>query len=513
MKANRQMLIKNKKNLKEGVAADIAAPAKAIFAVLDKLKGQIPEIPYDDFVASMEDSEDGIDVSEKDLDPKTGAAKCGSSEAVEEAVSKVRNALHEAINQTVVDFLNSNPQSKTYGAYKKWCDDNGVTGISSAAYLNAKKKFEAGDGSDEDYNGKKDDSTAEIKKPVEVSEGLKKLIDACKSAEGYVETAADTVASKYKMIGMKLKRVILGKSLKNYYLLMGDAGIGKSYIVKDCLKKCGLDPKSVPIFKGDIGASRSDVAKFFWKFKDEDLVILDDCDTILQSKNPAVQNMLKGAMDPDGHTVTISPTILKELTKSLEQEAVQKKHPNDKLFEAKDLDDEDNEWDEEDGEEGDGGEGLLDTDVPTDQWEFNARVVFVSNLDESQVVKAILSRVDYYCLHLTQEEYLIRLGMIIKDMDVNSPNSGWTDEEVTDAKAEAVAMMANAIEAANKGVALCGKKVRLTHALEFRIVRDLVEGWLMLEDDYMEEHPGTTRDEAGDAIIPEFVRTILLPKL
>lgn len=512
MKAtNRQML--NKKNLREGVAADIAAPAKAIFAVLDKMKGQLPEIPYDDFIASMEDSDDGVDVSEKDLDPKTGFQKSSGAEAVEEAVSKVRDALREAVNQTVVDFLNSNPQSQTYGAYMKFCNENGVAPLSSQAYGKARGKYNEGGASDADYAGKKDPQTAELKKPVEVSEGLKKLMDACKSAEGYVETAADTVAAKYKMIGMKLKRVILGKSLKNYYLLMGDAGIGKSYIVKDCLKKCGLDPKSVPLFKGDIGASRSDVAKFFWKFKDTDLVILDDCDTILQSKNPAVQNMLKGAMDPDGHTVTISPTILKELTKSLEQEAVQKKHPNDKLFEARDLDDEDNEWDDEDGEAGDGGEGLLDTDVPTDQWEFNARVIFVSNLDESQVVKAILSRVDSYCLHLTQEEYLIRLGMIIKDMDVNSPNSGWTDEEVNDAKAEAVAMMANAIEAANKHVELCGKKVRLTHALEFRIVRDLVEGWLMLEDDYMEEHPGTGRDEAGDAIIPEFVRTILLPKL
>lgn len=497
---NRQSKAKmNTKLLKEGIAAEIAEPAKKIFKILDDMKDQLPEIPYDDFVAAVEDSEDGLDVSEEDLDKNTG---------LNEKVEEVKRILHEAVNQTVVEFLNSNPTGKTYSSYKTFCEGNGLNAISSAAYLNAKKKFEDGGADPIDYDSK----NKEPAKPVELSDSLKKMVDACGAGADYVETAADTVAAKYKMIGMKLKRVILGKSLKNYYLLMGDAGIGKSYIVKDCLKKCGLDPKSVPLFKGDIGASRSDVAKFFWKFRDEDLVILDDCDTILQSKNPAVQNMLKGAMDPDGHTVTISPAILKELTKSLQQEAIEKKHPGNKLFEAHDLDDEDNEWDDDEDLEGEENE-LLDTDVPTEQWEFNARVVFVSNLDEKEVVKAILSRVDYYCLHLTQEEYLIRLGMIVKDMDVNSPNSGWTDEEVNDAKAIAVAMMANSIEAANKGVTLFGKKVRLTHALEFRIVRDLVEGWLMLSDDYMEEHPGTSRSEAEDKILPEFVRTILLPRL
>ena len=377
--------------------------------------------------------------------------------------------------------------------------------------MQARKKYEDGGADASAYE--KSSGPKEPSKPAELSAGLQSLVNACSAGADYVETAADTVNAKYKMIGMKLKRVILGKSLKNYYLLMGDAGIGKSYIVKDFLTKCGKDPKSVPLIKGDIGSSRTDVAKFLWKYKDEELVILDDCDTTIQSKNPAVQNMLKGAMDPDGHAVTISPTILKELTKSLQQEAIEAKYgKNNKLFEARDIDDEDDEW--LDDEEGDvEGEGLLDTDVPTETWTFNARVVFVSNLDEKDVTKAVLSRCDYFCLHLTQEEYLIRLGKIIKDMDINSPNSGWTDERVDDAKAMAVAMMANVIEAANKGVKLFNKTVRLTHPLEFRIVRDLVEGYLMLVDDYIEENPGATEEEAGDAIIPEFVRTILMPRL
>ena len=499
-KTNRQCVIRNtnKESLKEGIAQDIMAPAKEILSLLDKV--DIPDMPYDDLIQGVE-----LDVSEDDLDQETGSESGGSLE------EKVINKLTEAVNQTVADFLSTNPENKGYKAYTQFCDDTGVKAISSAAFLQARKKYEDGGADASAYE--KSSEPKEPSKPVELSAGLQSLVNACSAGADYVETAADTVNAKYKMIGMKLKRVILGKSLKNYYLLMGDAGIGKSYIVKDCLTKCGKDPKSVPLIKGDIGSSRTDVAKFLWKYKDEELVILDDCDTTIQSKNPAVQNMLKGAMDPDGHAVTISPTILKELTKSLQQEAIEAKYgKNNKLFEARDIDDEDDEWldDEEGGVE---GEGLLDTDVPTETWTFNARVVFVSNLDEKDVTKAVLSRCDYYTLHLTQEEYLIRLGKIIKDMDINSPNSGWTDERVDDAKAMAVAMMANVIEAANKGVKLFNKTVRLTHPLEFRIVRDLVEGYLMLVDDYIEENPGATEEEAGDAIIPEFVRTILMPRL
>lgn len=504
-KTNRQCVIREsaKKPLQEGIAKDMIAPAKAIFDLLDKV--DIPDMPYDDLVQGVE-----LDLSEDDCDEKTGATEEETSGLSESILSRTARKLQEAVNPTVVDFLSSNPENKNYKAYTQFCDETGANAISNAAFLKARKAYEDGGASPEAYD--KGSEPKEPAKPVELSAGLQSLVDACGTGADYVETAADTVNAKYKMIGMKLKRVILGKSLKNYYLLMGDAGIGKSYIVKDCLTKCGKDPKSVPLIKGDIGSSRTDVAKFLWKYKDEELVILDDCDTTIQSKNPAVQNMLKGAMDPDGHAVTISPTILKELTKSLQQEAIEAKHgKNNKLFEAHDIDDEDNEWmDEDDDIEGD---GLLDTDVPTETWTFNARVVFVSNLDEKDVTKAVLSRCDYYTLHLTQEEYLIRLGKIIKDMEINSPNSGWSDERVEDAKAMAVAMMANVIEAANKGVRLFGKTVRLTHPLEFRIVRDLVEGWLMLVDDHIEENPGATEEEAEDAIIPEFVRTILLPRL
>ena len=467
---------------------DLLAPAKAALATLEKLKadGTIPEIPYEDLIMA-----EVLDTSEDDLDPKTGIEESAERKAarLEESAEDVKAFLAESPNGTLSDF-------------RDWMATQGKELKSSDAQNFRKYSRRAAD-----------DGAAPTAEPIKSdpnyvpSAGLASMMEICNAGEDYIETAADTVAAKYKMIALKLKRVIAGKSLKNYYLLFGDAGIGKSYIVREWLDKMGFE--DVPQIKGDIGRSRTDVAKFLWEYKDAELVVLDDCDSLIdkQATDKSVQNMMKGAMDPDGHTVTISPTILKNVNNLLSEEKLGK---NNHLYEAEFDEDEDLEdFERED-------DGMLDTEgaeITDTTWTFNARVIFISNLDTPQVNPAVLSRCDYFCLHLTQEEYLVRLGMIIGDMKFDTEKTGWTVESIDNAKALAVTMMANVIEAANHGVKLFGKVVRLTHPLEFRIVRDLVEGYLLLTEDYMEENPGASEDEAGKAILPEFVKTILLPKL
>ena len=102
--------------------------------------------------------------------------------------------------------------------------------------------------------------------------------------------------------------------------------------------------------------------------------------------------------------------------------------------------------------------------------------------------------------------------MIIDDMKFDTEKSGWSDEWIKVAKGVAVTMMSNVIEAANNHVKLFNKVVTLSHPLEFRIITDLVENYLILCEEDMEEN-GSSFEEAGSNILPEFVKTVLIPRI
>lgn len=455
------------------------------------------------------------------------------------------------------------------------------------------------------------------------SENLQNLVDITQAAGDIQESAVTTVADKYDTIELLLRRVIRGKSTKRYYLLAGDPGIGKTYEVEKLLKEEGLEGK-VPTCTGSIGRSPTSMAIFLWTHRNDELVILDDCDSFLRKGgNIDVVNILKGCMEPGTHykvgiPQNIANIATKQLKKSKEESKVSDKVRA--LFEGKDtfsysgynsdlneeinqyidniiitwedntresgnknpdmswvkffkkqakayllkqessnpgivyfvnhyddddettssldveglpysdadMDDvyekvysmmpsydgesiaseeEDSNWEDEDDSE-------LETDdkIPT-SWTFNARLIILSNLHESQIEEALWSRCDHYDLHLTQEEYLVRLGMILDDMDVGQKDGLCTEEEATEAKALTLSVMSAVIEAGNHGVQLYGKYIRLTNHLEFRIVKDLCNMWLALLDRELELHPGEDRDEAKKKVMNKWVRIGVIPRL
>lgn len=499
-------LQKKLKSVKENIDSvdDYIQPALKALDIIKSIENRIPNIPYKEIL----DNENILDISEKDLDTKNGLEE---SVSIELKKQKLEEESVPGGLKVLTKWIDEGGDRKKPDAYEEFLDYATKAGIDTSkidpSWFNTRSRNIVWANRKNNKSSEKPSSlqksVVEEPKKVELSKSLQDMIDICNAGSEYVETAADTVAAKYRTIDLKLRRVITGRSLKNYYLLFGDAGIGKSTIVKDTLNDLGYT--DVPIIKGDIGRSRTDVARFLWETKDKDIIILDDCDTMIDktATDKAVQNMLKGAMDPDGHHVTISPTIQKMVSKSISLDENKKK--NDDFFRKMLKEDETSE----------DSEITLENEVemiPT-SWDYNARVIFISNLDTPQVNPAVLSRCDYYCLHLTQEEYLIRLGMIIDKMKIDTTKSGWSEEQVKKSKAVAVMMMSNVIEAANKGVKLFGKTVNLTHPLEFRIVRDLVEGYLILVDDYKDHHPGVSDSEAGTKILPEFVKVILIPKL
>lgn len=347
--------------------------------------------------------------------------------------------------------------------------------------------------------------------PYTPTENLQNLIDMCDAGEDFVETALTTVTDKYDTIELLLRRVIRGKSPKRYYLLAGDPGIGKTYEVNKLLKADGI-LDSTPVCTGSIGRSVTSIATFLWQYKDTDLVVLDDCDSFLKKGgSPDVVNILKGCMEAGtGYKVGIPISIANRVTKELKKASKDESKVPEKikaLFE----DDED---EEEDLSAEDNDETYIDTEdaVPT-SWKFNARLVILSNLHESQIEDALWSRCDHFDLHLTQEEYLIRLAMIIDDMDVGQKDGIFTEEEAKEAKALTLSVMRSVIEAGNHGVKLFGKFVKLTDHLEFRVVKDLCNMWLAMLDRELELHPDESRDTAKKNILKKWVRVGVIPRL
>lgn len=294
--------------------------------------------------------------------------------------------------------------------------------------------------------------------------------------------AGDTVKLSYaddEVVSIeksKDKEDVFSPSMPKTYTFVDAQGIihHNSYLVNECLEETGL--KGTPgVFKarGDLGANPSAVAAFLYQNRNRDLIILDDCDSMVMKNVPGnVSNMLKGALDPDGHEVTISPTIAKNATN---------------LIGADQIADEESDF--ENMPEGDAN--FEDDDKPAmmpTQFDWSKpHMIMISNANEYNINEALLSRCDYYCLHLTQEEYLVRLAIVIKKMKFDNPN--YTEQQYEDAKNIVYSVMTACIEAANNGIAIGGVKIKLTHSLEFRIIRTLVDAWLSrVEDIEFTEH-------------------------
>ena len=359
----------------------------------------------------------------------------------------------------------------------------------------------------------------EPKAPIEMSDNLRNLIDMTDANQEVLETATTTVTDKYDMIEAKLERVLTGRSAKRYFLLAGDPGIGKTYAATDVLKRLGIT--DVPTLTGSIGKSTSAIAEFLYTYRDTPTVILDDCDAFLRDGgNPEVVGILKGAMEPGTkYQVHLPTNIAKLASKNIDPTY---RDSDDTMPTAEEIEAQVKFKMKKEGMSHEDAEAAVQADIeaihgkawmmPT-TFTFNARLIILSNLHEKQIDSAIWSRCDHFDLHLTQEEYLVRLAAIINSMDVGEKDGLYTAEESRVAKALVLTTLTSVIEAGNKGVALFGKYVRLKDTLEFRLVKDLVESWYLLCEIYTKKHPGVDADTAHKECLKKWVRTSVIPRI
>lgn len=353
-----------------------------------------------------------------------------------------------------------------------------------------------------------------------------------------VLSAAEVVEEKYATIVKRLKDIIHKRSSKNYFILFGDPGIGKSFIVNEVFKKeLGVDLNtkneeelsSRGILKavGDVGKSRSAAAEFLYINRDKEFIILDDCDSlIMNTTDPAVSNMLKGAMDPDHHTVTVDPGIailvnkrileraeaenkLAKLQKKRKGNSANTKGDESSLNEGTwtDFLKAENNIDKEDSDDTKGDESSLEDKENNESIDENdnidfmplkfsfekPRVIFISNATPKNINEALLSRSSHFYLHLTFEEFIIRLKLVL---DKLKKRGGYTDEEWNEAKVVVFDILVTMAETQKNGLKFGGITLKFSRGFEFRLVEELATLWLQRVERYLDENPGATREDA-----------------
>lgn len=297
---------------------------------------------------------------------------------------------------------------------------------------------------------------------------------------------------------------------------------------------------------GDIGKAASAIVAFFYKNRNKKVIILDDCDSFVLSKDQAIQNLLKGMLDLDNteknpKMITVAPQIRKLASKIIaadnkaleegveveinqnalregrlavsvngeevyNEEASAEELAQFKLVEAAPAkkairehtdysglgllyeSEDDDEWEDmsEDDAEVAAQFAELDNEDPEGippKWRFASRLIMISNLKKSDLNDAVLSRTLSYELRLTQEEFMARLAQILPHM-LTDVETEDSAEVVQYAKEAAYAYLLAAVELANKGGSVGGKPVRIVGKLQFRIIAELAGKWMQRADDY-----------------------------
>lgn len=166
-----------------------------------------------------------------------------------------------------------------------------------------------------------DDSEPEPEpEPFDISKTSKRTQDLVALYADYAETTAsvkETVDAKYDAIYDVVANIIEGTSFKKHAFICGDAGVGKTYSVKKCVKELwdGSPLKAqgwkYKYQKGSIGTSIAPVTAWLYENRDRKICVLDDADAFLAAKDPDVMNMFKGVLNTENTLQNPEPVTTK----------------------------------------------------------------------------------------------------------------------------------------------------------------------------------------------------------
>lgn len=191
---------------------------------------------------------------------------------------------------------------------------------------------------------------------------------------------------------------LICRGVRNSLVIYGGAGIGKTFVVNQTIKDEGLKLRQdYFIIKGKI--TTSSLYQMLFIHRDNKLLVFDDTDSVWG--DPEAANILKAALDSYEER-TISWVSPKNVNVSKMSDADREAY-NEKL---------DIQFEED-------PEGKMK--MPS-EFEFNSRIIFISNLAYDKFDKAVLNRSAKIDMTLTQEQLFQRMKSILPYMgDKNVP--------------------------------------------------------------------------------------------
>lgn len=208
--------------------ADSVLNATPLDTVIDALD--------DDVVDTLEDTSEDIDgVDPTTLENESAMRKINGLRIAEASKKDDKEKLNEESYRNIVKDWIEQGGDNDLDSFLDFAKDKGYDADNNPQDQNYKfkrtyRELTKGGAAKPSEGGASPDvkkSTLMAKEPHVNSAALNNLIDLVGEVDDHVATAAETVNEKFRLIKSKVRRVMTGKSLKNYYLLFGDAGIGK----------------------------------------------------------------------------------------------------------------------------------------------------------------------------------------------------------------------------------------------------------------------------------------------
>lgn len=412
--------------------------------------------------------------------------------------------------------------SKDYQAYLKYCQELGIDNVQSLAGFNyLKTKIQQGNTAQSVHNelyqraqaavdGQKLTVAETAAQPVNtapISKSLENLLNYVEEqGDKLAETAEVTCHKKYQMVYDTVAMAVSGAVIKNSAIIAGQAGVGKTYSATKVLADRGFKkikegnpgPNEYLYNNGSIGGNQESVVWFFYTHRDNEIIVMDDCDSFLTTGNDSINNMLKALLTTgkQGGQVTVGDLRLRRKLSKLMKESTDKNYALSRLIEGtadnrlrEQFGDEefDRAFYDENGEEEEmitpqssnnenqEGEDKKDSNelkFPS-TFAFTSKLICISNLHLNEIDNAVTSRSNCCEIYLTPEEFMVKLNEV-KDQLGNDDCRVPLDVYLWH-KDVCLEVLNIALECWKTGRKVAGRSIEINSPLEFRIITALAD--------------------------------------